>query len=118
MSEHPETLTFTATQIDRLRDHLIQDDELERIAVAFCSESGDDTLLIEEFRLLADDQHEVQKPAACRLNLDSSENNHRRALGLCSSSSRFLLPLTPCCVLLVVTFCLDPWCERFANHSW
>lgn len=74
MSEHPETLTFTATQIDRLRDHLIQDDELERIAVAFCSESGDDTLLIEEFRLLADDQHEVQKPAACRLNLDVEYN--------------------------------------------
>lgn len=64
-------LTITAPQLQLLHDHLIQDDELERVAILDCSLSGDNRLLVENMHLLDDDEHETQKPTACRPDLDT-----------------------------------------------
>lgn len=48
MESSTPTLTLTAQQVTQVRDHLLQDDELERVAYIYCSQSGDNRLLAEE----------------------------------------------------------------------
>lgn len=61
----PQSLTLTAPQIRRLRDHLLRDDNLERFAFIHCNYSGD-RLLAEEIVPISDDQLEIQGPSKCR----------------------------------------------------
>lgn len=70
MDRSTATLTLTARQVTDLRDHLLQEDELERVAYVYCSESGDDRLLAEEIVPVADDQLLAQAQTRCRPALD------------------------------------------------
>lgn len=63
-----DSLTLTARQIEQLRDHLLREDGLERIAFGYCSRS-DDRLLAEEIVPVTDDQLATQSTARCRLKL-------------------------------------------------
>lgn len=63
-----DALTLTARQIEQLRDHLLRDDDLERIAFVYCSRS-DNRLLAEEVVPVTDDQLATQSAARCRPKL-------------------------------------------------
>ena len=63
-----ETLILTQRQIEQLRDHLLHEDDLERIAFVYCSRS-DDRLLAEEIVPIPDDQLATQSVACCRPKL-------------------------------------------------
>jgi hypothetical protein len=66
-------LTITARQVDRLRDHLLQTDDLERIAFLNCSYSNN-RLLVEEIVPIEDDQYETRHEAGCRPTLPVERN--------------------------------------------
>lgn len=70
MESSPPTLTLTALQVTRLRDHLFHEDELERVAYVFCSRSGADRLLVEEIVPVTDDQLLAQTRTQCRPTLE------------------------------------------------
>ena len=64
------TLTLTATQVTQLRDHLLQEDNLERVAYVYCSPGGDGRLLVEELVLISDEDTIGQSQTACRPSRD------------------------------------------------
>ncbi|MFB6171104.1 MAG: ThiF family adenylyltransferase [Haloarculaceae archaeon] len=63
-------LTITATQLDRLHEWLVQDDEIERFAFLYCSER-DGTLLVEAVDPVADEDCAVQGRTGIALDLES-----------------------------------------------
>lgn len=63
------TLVIPASHIESLREHLLQEDEQERFAFVFCSESGDD-LLATEIVPVPDEDLETQGRGACRPDLE------------------------------------------------
>lgn len=71
MTNQPRELTLTATQVERLRTHLLRDDAMERIAYAYCSPSGDDRLLVEELVLITDEHTIGQDWKSCRADMDT-----------------------------------------------
>jgi molybdopterin/thiamine biosynthesis adenylyltransferase len=74
MESSTPTLTLTAQQITRLRDHLLHEDELERVAYVYCTRSGDDRLLAEEIVPVADDQLLAQDRTRCRPTLEAERS--------------------------------------------
>lgn len=66
MTAHPSTVTLTASQVTKLRDHLLRSDGQERAAYAYCSPAGDDRLLVEELVLIPDEETIGQSTTTCR----------------------------------------------------
>ena len=78
-------LRLTAPQVQRLRDHLLQDDEKERIAFGYCTQSGHDYLL-DELTMVPDEDHAVSTEAACRADTAVE----REQVTACASTDRHL----------------------------
>ena len=85
LSEDRE-LRLTASQVNTIRDHLLQEDGNERIALGYCTRSEQDYLL-DELILVPDEDHAVSTRSACRADA-AVEREHVTA---CVNSDRHLL---------------------------
>ena len=60
------SLVIPAVHLRTLRDHLLQADEMERFAYAFCTRSSDDRLLVADVVPVPDGAMRVQSTGSCR----------------------------------------------------